>query len=81
MVVREMAGVAAADLVDGEDPEAVGAVRVEGELQVVELPRHPLPLLPPPPAVLRVLLLTSLHDELWETGRERSLQNVLWCNV
>lgn len=63
-VVRGLAGFAVAELVDRDDPEAVGAVGVEAQLQVVEVPGHCLPLLPPPLLLLCVLLLPGLHDEL-----------------
>lgn len=66
MVARGLAGAAVAELVDGDDPEAVGAVRVEAQLYVVEVPGHSLPLLPRPLLLLCVLLLPGLHDELWQ---------------
>lgn len=65
-VVWGIAGVAVALLVDGNDPEAVGAEGAKVQLQVVEVPGHALALHPPPPRLLCVLLLPFLHDELWE---------------
>ena len=62
---RGLAGLALAELVDGDDPEAVDAVRVEAQLQVVEVSGHFLPLLPLPLPLLCVLLLPGLHNEPW----------------
>lgn len=64
MVLRGLARLAAAQLVDGDDPEAVGAEGLEAQLQVVDVPRDALPLLPRPLVLLRVLLLAGLHEEL-----------------
>lgn len=66
MVLRGHAVVAVVDLVDGGDPEAVGAERLEAQLHVVEVSRHSLPLLPSPLLLLRVLLLPRPHHELWQ---------------
>lgn len=60
-----LAGLAGADLVDGDDPEAVDAVRVEAQLQVVEVPGDFLPLLPLPLPLLCVPLLPGLHNVHW----------------
>lgn len=65
--VRGLAWVAVANLIDGDDPEAVGTVGVETQLHVVEVTRYSLPLLPPPLLLLCVLLLTGLHDELCQS--------------
>ena len=64
MVLGRLARLAAAQLADGDDPEAVGAERLEAQLQVGDVPRDAPPLLPRPLVLLRVLLLPSLHQEL-----------------
>lgn len=64
-MLRRLTGVTVADLVDGGDPEAVGAEGVESELDVVDVSRHFRPLLPTPELLLLVLLLPRPHHELW----------------
>lgn len=65
-MLRWLAGVTVADLVDGGDPEAVGAEGVESELHVVDVSRHFCPLFPTPQLLLLVLLLPRPHHELWQ---------------
>lgn len=65
-VLRRLTRVTVADLVDGGDPEAVGAEGVESELDVVDVSRHFCPLLPTPELLLLVLLLPRPHHELWQ---------------
>lgn len=64
VVLRGPAGLTTANLIEGNDPEAVGAVGVEVHLQVVEIPGNFPPLLPLPLLHFRVLLLSELHDVL-----------------
>lgn len=64
VVLRGPAGVAVADVIDADDPEAEGAVRVEGQLHVVKVPGDPPHPRPAPPTLLGVLLLPHLHQEL-----------------
>lgn len=56
---------AGAQLVDGDDLEAVGAVGVQGERHAGHVSGDALKLLPLPRALLSVLLLAALHDERW----------------
>lgn len=66
MVPRRLTRVTVADLVDGGDPEPVGAKGVESELDMVDVSRHFCPLLPAPEILRLVLLLTCPHHELWQ---------------
>lgn len=65
-MLRRLTIVTVADLVDGGDPEAVGAKGVESELDVVDVSHHFCPFLPTPELLLLVLLLSRPHHELWQ---------------
>lgn len=62
--LRVLAGLTAARFVDPDDPEAVGGVGPEHQLEVIDVSRNPLPLLPPPLPFWGVVLLSRLHNEL-----------------
>ena len=64
MGVRGRAGVTAAHLVEGDDPETVSTVRPELQLQVLQVGWDFRGLLPLPLVLLGVLLLTEFHSEL-----------------